>query len=174
MTRLRRERRGGKLEQLAGLVRQVYPSKEPDSAAAIRVFAWWRKAVPERVFMRARPFRQKGGVLWIHTATSAWASELEHLKEQLLQSVQKHAPDAGVKVLRFRVGPLPELPTSTRPEPPRKPLVPLATLPESLARALAAIDDDALRDAIGQAASVALGRQRDPREGGPDKRDPSK
>jgi hypothetical protein len=60
--------------------------------------------------------------------------------------------------LRFRVGPLPELPPSTRPERARLAPVAVAVLPENLARALAAIDDDALRDAIGQAASIVLGR----------------
>lgn len=143
---------------LAELVRAVYPSREPADAAAIRVFTWWRRAVPERVFMRARPVRLNQGVLWVHTATSAWASELEHLKEQLLASVQKHAPEARVRGLRFRVGPLPELPPSTRPEPVRVSPVAVATLPEELARALAGIDDDELREAIGHAASIALGR----------------
>lgn len=158
MTRSRKGRQGGDFEALSQLVRKVYPNQEPEHAAAIRAFAWWRRAVPERVFMRARPVRLTGGVLWVHTATSAWASELEHLKEQLLASAQKHAPDASVKSLRFRVGPLPELPPSTRPERPRQAPIAVAVLPEGLARALAAIDDDALRDAIGQAASVALGR----------------
>ncbi|MFT3927274.1 MAG: DUF721 domain-containing protein [Myxococcales bacterium] len=158
MTRSRKGRRATEPEALSQLVRQVYPSQEPEHAAAIRAFAWWRRAVPERVFMRARPVRLSNGVLWVHTATSAWASELEHLKEQLLASAQKHAVDASVKSLRFRVGPLPELPTGTRPERPRQAPVAVAILPEALARALAAIDDDALRDAIGQAASVTLGR----------------
>ncbi len=167
-----RKARRGKLDTLANLVREVYPSKEPETASAIRVFAWWRRAVPERVFSRARPVRLQNGVLWVHTATSAWASELEHIKEQLLASVQKHAPDARVKGLRFRVGPLPELPTTTRPEQPRPAPVPVAVLPEELARALAAIDDDDLRDAIGQAAGIALGRAAEGR-GRDTKREPS-
>ncbi len=158
MARSRKGRQGGELEALSKLVRRVYPSQEPEHAAAIRAFAWWRRAVPERVFMRARPVKLVHGVLWVHTATSAWASELEHLKEQLLASAQKHAPDASVRTLRFRVGPLPELPPSTRPERARQAPIAVASLPEALARALAVIDDDTLRDAIGQAASVALGR----------------
>jgi hypothetical protein len=158
MARTRKERRGGDLALLSDLVREVYPSREPADAAAIRVFAWWRRAVPERVYMRARPTRLANGTLWVHTATSAWAAELTHLNEQLLASVQKRAPEAGVRTIRFRVGPLPELPRSTRPEPPRQTPVALAVLPESLARALAAIHDDDLREAIGQAASIAMGR----------------
>ena len=156
--RTKKSDRGGAPEPLAQLVRGVYPSREPDDAAAIRVFGWWRRAVPERVFLRARPVKLSAGVLYVHTATSVWAADLDHLKEQLLASVQKQAPEANVRALRFRVGPLPEMPKSTRAQTPRPPPIAVATLPEKLARALAAIDDDELREAIGGAASVSLGR----------------
>lgn len=148
--------RGGAPMPLSDLVRAVYPRREPEEAQAIRVFAWWRKAVPERVFQRARPVRLSHGVLVVHTATSAWASELDHLKEQLLASVQKHAPEAKVRALRFRPGPLPEVSKTSRPEPPRRMPIPVRALPEELARVLVRIDDDELREAIGQAASLTL------------------
>ncbi len=155
----KRERNGSATPRaLAELVREVYPSREPDDIAAIRAFAWWRKVVPERVFRRARPVKLAGRVLYVNTATTAWASELDHMKEQLLACVQHEAQRARVRELRFRVGPLPDMPTPTRPEPPRPPPVALAVLPDALARALAHIDDDALRDVIAAAASVALGR----------------
>jgi hypothetical protein len=144
---------------LAEVLRSVYPGREPEDVAAIRVFGWWRRAVPARVFARARPVRLSHGVLYVHTASPAWALELDHLKQQLLASVQKHAPEAHVKELRFRTGPLPEPPSSSRPERKRPEPVIVAVLPESLARALAAIDDDQLREAISGAAGVALGRE---------------
>jgi hypothetical protein len=154
------KKRGGGPTPLSHLVHAVYPSREPEEAQAIRVFAWWRRAVPARVFARARPVKLSHGVLLVHTATSAWATELDYLSEQLLASVQKHAPHARVRALRFRVGPLPEAPVSTRPEPPRRAPIPVRVLPEELARVLARIDDDALREAIGGAASVALSNSR--------------
>jgi hypothetical protein len=143
---------------LAELLRTAYPSREPEDVAAIRIFHWWRRAVPERVYTRARPVRVFNGTLHVNTATSAWASELEAWKEQLLSSIRRHAPEARVRSIRFRVGPLPELPVGTRPE--RPPVIPVivAPLPEQLARALASIDDDDLREAIGSAAGVGIGR----------------
>ena len=157
------KKRSGGPTPLSSLVHAVYPSREPEEAQAIRVFAWWRRAVPPRVFARARPVKLSHGVLIVHTATSAWAAELDYLREQLLASVQKHAPNARVKALRFRVGALPEAPTPTRPDPPRRVTIPVRVLPEELARVLARIDDDALREAIGSAASVAMARSRDQR-----------
>jgi hypothetical protein len=156
--RLRIKGRGGSPAALAELIRSVYPSREPDDVTAIRVFHWWRRAVPERVYTRARPVRIHNGTLHVHTATSAWASELEHWKEQLLASVRRHAPEARVRAIRFRVGPLPELPSGSRPEHTPAPPVCVAPLPEQLARALAAIDDDDLRGAIEAAAAVGIGR----------------
>lgn len=152
------DRRGGTPRPLSELLRAVYPGREPEDAAVIRVFSWWRKAVPARVFARARPVRLSHGILYVHTASPAWALELDYLKPQLLASVQKQAPEARVRELRFRTGPLPEVPTLSRPEPKRPEPVAVAVLPESLARALASIDDDALREAISGAAAVGLGR----------------
>lgn len=125
---------------------------------AIRVFHWWRRGVPERIYLRARPVRIHAGTLHVHTATSAWASELELMKESLLQSLQEHAPEARIRAIRFRVGPLPDLPMAVRPQRKAPSPVVIPPLPESLARALASIDDDDLREAIGTAASVSLGR----------------
>ena len=150
--------RGGSPAKLASLIRSAYPSREPDDVTANRVFHWWRRAVPERVYLRARPVRLHAGTLYVNTATSAWSSELEAWKEQLLASVRRAAPEARVRAVRFRVGPLPELHVGTRPERKQAPPVAVSTLPEQLARTLAAIDDDDLRHAIAVAAGVSLGR----------------
>ena len=144
---------------MAELLRSVYPSREPEDAAVIRVFTWWRRAVPARVFARARPVRLSHGILYVNTASPAWALELDHIKEQLLASVQKHAPEARIRELRFRNGPLPEVKLGSRPDRKRPDPVVVAALPESLARALACIDDDVLREAISGAAAVSLGRE---------------
>lgn len=155
---MRSEDRKSSPTALGEVVRAVYPSREPEDVTAIRVFHWWRRAVSERIHRRARPVRLYAGILYVHTATSAWASELEYMKEQLLASVRKRAPEARVRGIHFRVGPLPDLPEPTRPDPPLPTPVAVHTLPEPLARVLAGIDDDDLREAIGAAASVALGR----------------
>jgi len=155
-------KRGGAPRALAELLTKAYPGKEPEDAAAIRVLSWWRKAVPERVVERARPVRFRGGILLVHTATSAWAQELDYAREDLLASLRKHAPDLRIRELRFRVGALPLLPPPLRPELPAPPVVALAVLPEALARALSAIDDDGLRDAIARAASMGLARREEP------------
>jgi hypothetical protein len=156
--RVRKRDRGGSPTQLASLIRAAYPSREPDDVRFIHACHGWRRAVSDLQFRNTRPARLHNGVLTVHTATSAWFAEREFEKETLVAQLHRVAPEARVRSLRFRVGPLPQLHVGTRP--PRTPAPPVAvsTLPEPLARTLANIDDDPLREAIGAAASVGLGR----------------
>jgi len=154
-------RRIGKPARIGELVMGAYPSREPEDVKAIRAFAWWERAVPIRVFANARPVRLFNGVLTVHTTTSTWAHELSYLRESLLVAVQKHAPTAAVRELKIRVGPLPAMPVRT-PKVPILPIVPLEELPEELARELATLRDDTLRDAIASAAATSLGGTTEP------------
>jgi hypothetical protein len=164
MAWIRRKRRRGQPAPIGGVLAAVYPSREPEELMAIRVFGWWDKAVPPRVARNARPVRMHGGVLTVHTTTASWASDLDFLRPQLLASVQKHAPAAKVKEIRIKVGRLPDMPVRP-PEPEKIEVVPLDVLPDEIARALAAVPDDAVRDAVAAAAAVALAPRPAPKAG---------
>ena len=73
----------------------------------MRAFGWWISAVPPRVAQNARPVSFHKGVLTVHAATSAWVSDLSFLEKQLLEALRARVPEAGVRSLRIRVGPLP-------------------------------------------------------------------
>ena len=143
---------------LRDLVLKVYPSKEPDDVRAVRAFVWWEKAVPERVAQNARPVKLERGVLFVHAATNVWASELDFLKEDLLARLHRVAPRDQIRKVVVRVGKLPPRPEVPQPRK-RRPSVPVTSLPDDVARALASVADDSLRQAIGGAASLSLGRQ---------------
>jgi hypothetical protein len=158
---MHRRRRKGGAKRLGELVVGVYPSREPEEVRALRAFSWWERAVPPRVSKNARPVRFSRGVLTVHAATSAWAQELDFLKESLLGSVKKHAPEANVRRIHIRVGPLPELPPRPRERTRSVPPKPVSELPEELARALATVAHDELRKVISSAAAVSLGDEPD-------------
>ncbi|HJK95295.1 MAG TPA: DUF721 domain-containing protein [Polyangiaceae bacterium LLY-WYZ-15_(1-7)] len=149
-----RRRRKGKLHELGELVRRVHPA--PEQVDAARVFAWWGRALPKRIVDAARPTRLERGVLWVNTKSSAWAQELHFMHDELLERVRKAAPRARVHMLRFRVGPLPEMPVRRPIDPPKPRRVALTALPDELGRALARVGDDALRRAIAAAATTSL------------------
>lgn len=143
---------------LFDILRKVYPA--PEELPAARAFSFWSKAMPERVQLNAQPVRFQRGELYVNVTSASWAQELAMMGPQLLRRLQMHAPSAGVRSIRFQVGPLPDFPLARR----RREEPPLGTvideLPEEIGRELACIDDDALREAVGNAALSALRRQR--------------
>ena len=154
-------RRRGLLVGLSELIPKVYPSSEPDEARALRVFAAYCRSVSARVLENARPVRFQEGVLMVNTSTSTWANVLSLESTQILADTRRRA--RGVKVMKivFRSGPLPELPKAA-PLPPKLVPIGLAQLPDQVAKELAGISDDALRDAVTRAAVTALSLKTEP------------
>lgn len=149
-------RRVGKLEKIGALVSKVYPSREPEELAVARAFGAWTKVVSQRVLQTARPIRLFNGVMTIHTATTAHADAMQYETERLLQQLQALAPEARIKAIRFKVGELPDLPPPVKQQKKRKPVVPVASLPENVAAAIATIPNEKIREAVALAAAVGL------------------
>jgi hypothetical protein len=153
---VRRRGRQGSLEAIGKLIGKVYPAREPDEARALRVFAAYSRAVPERILRNARPVRYEKAVRYVHTATAAWANALSLESAQMLGKLRFRLRDLPLQRIVFRVGRLPDLVDTVQPEPPLRKLLPLAQLPEELARELARIGDDALRERVARAMAVSL------------------
>ena len=112
----------------------------------------WRSIVGHRVATHTMPTRLDGGTLQVTVSSAIWASELSLLQAPILQRLRAVLP--SVQMLRFRVGQV-DLPPL---EPPTR--VARAELPQELSHALDAVEDQALRQVIGEAAAYSLGRQR--------------
>jgi hypothetical protein len=150
------KRRGG-MKDIGALIDSAYPSRDRSGVAAAQAFAAWIAAVPARIADNARPVRLRKGLLTIHTATSTWAHSLGFEAEDILRRMGEHRVGLKVDRIIFRVGPLPPLSTSMGPEAKPRPVVPLEALPEQLARELAHVRDDDLREKIAKAAALDLG-----------------
>jgi hypothetical protein len=120
--------------------------------------------VPERIHTNAGPVNYRQGVLTVHTAPAAGANALSLESAQLLAKLRFRLKDIPVQRLLFRTGRLPEVPDAVQPDPPPPTVLPLAQLPEELARARARVGDDALRERLARAMAVSLGSvERKPR-----------
>jgi hypothetical protein len=148
-------RRRGKLTGLSELIPKIIPASEPEDARAMRVFGAFCRSVSERVLSNARPVRFSDGVLMVNTSTSTWANALTFETPDLLGKIRARVPGITVTRIAFRSGPLPELPAAA-PLPPRIKPLGLDTLPPQVARELASIGHDGLRDAVARAAATAL------------------
>ena len=158
----RQRRQAGPPISLAQLLDRTYPGR-PDDRPLVRTFSWWDRAVPPRIAKRARPVRLAGGTLVIGTRSASWAQELSFPEAELLASIQAAVPE--VKRVRIRVGRMPPPPPPPTPKPPKIEPIPVGQLPGEVARALAQVGDDGLRDALTRAACTSLApapRRRDP------------
>jgi hypothetical protein len=148
--------RGRGLAALSELVPRAYPSAEPEEVRLVRTCAWWERNVPPRVARNTWPARFRRGVLVVHAASSAWAQELRLLLPQLAPSLERAVPGVAARRIRVRVGSLPPRPPPLETTvPPLDPL-PIGELPEPVARAIAAIGDDRVREAVTRAAAQSL------------------
>jgi hypothetical protein len=150
-------RRHAGLENLSALVARVYPGRSRDELDAVRAFGAFMRALSPRILRNARPVKLFRGTLIVHTSNSAWANSLQLECESLLAKLKRVAPDARIRKLLFRAGPLPDsaLPMQHVPLVPNGG-IPLKELPEEIARELARIHNDGLREAVARAASVGL------------------
>lgn len=147
---------------LSELIPKVYPSAEPEEAKALRVFSAYCRSVSERVLDNARPVRFQEGVLTIHTSTSTWANALSLESAQILADTRRRSRGVKVQKIVFRSGPLPEMPKQA-PIPPKLVPIGLEQLPDQVAKELAGIGDDTLRDAVTRAAVTALSLKTEPK-----------
>ncbi len=112
----------------------------------------WRRVVGERIAQRTEPGPKRGRELTVFVASASWAQELSLLVNEIVARLKTVKVD--VDNVRFRVraiaAPLrDEAAAPKRAE--RK-----APLPSTLTRHLGEIEDDELREAIGEAASLWL------------------
>ena len=146
------------MENLSSLVAKVYPGKSSDELAAVRVFGAFMRTLSPRVLHNARPVRFQRGVLTVHAINGAWANSLQLESESILVRLRRMTPGVRLNKLVFRAGPLPDatLPLPPDPEPVRS--VALDQLPDDIARELARIGDDDLREAVARAALMGLAK----------------
>jgi hypothetical protein len=151
------------MESLGTLVPKVYPAQQPEEARAMRLFGAWSKVVPDRILRNARPVSFKHGVLTVHTATAAWANALAFESVRIIAKLRLRLPEIKVERVAFRSGRLPEIPEQIEPraKPPR--LCPVSELPEPVARELARIAHDGLRESIARAIATSLAEVETPR-----------
>ena len=141
------KRRSREPAQIHDVLAQVYPSKAQDDLAAVAVFRAWMKLVPLRVRANARPVRFRRGVITVHASTSVWAHELVYLQEGILESLRGSCPTHRLDRIFVRVGRLPDL-AEDRPAKTLAPRRKHGHVSEELARELASIQDDDLRQLL--------------------------
>jgi len=115
------------------------------------LIADWAAIVGDRLAAHSAPEKvdfprggRTGGTLTLRVDTSGLATELQHLAPQLTERINGFFGYAAVSRLRFIHGPLPQRPA---PVSHRRPPTSPSSI-EAAAKSVAAVEDDALRDAL--------------------------
>jgi hypothetical protein len=145
------------LDRLADDVRAQLARFGPQAAIG-RIAEAWPAAVGERIAQNAWPARiSRDGTLHVHTSSSTWAFELEHLASAICERLGELAPPK----LRFAPGPLPESGTASSLEEASRDMPrPTAADRDIAAELTAEIGDEKLRKLVARAAAASLSRAR--------------
>ena len=147
-------------EPLAREVRRELGRLGP-AAAIGDVARHWADAVGPAIAANASPARiGRDGTLHVATSSSAWAFELAHLADEILERLRAAVGDAAPARIRFAVGRVPE--PGTPNEPTSRQRVPEVEREDVAAgeRIAAAIEDSELRSLVARAAAASLARAR--------------
>ena len=86
-------------EILAKTLPQMFQSIEPE---LIDLSHAWKTLVGSAIAQKTEPYRLYHGILTIHTKSPAWTQELQFLKYEILQKIQKKFPSLKIQDLRFQ------------------------------------------------------------------------
>lgn len=121
------------------------------------IVAGWPAAVGPAIAANAWPGRiARDGTLHVATGSSAWAFELTQLCDDVLARLREHLGEACPPAIRFAVGPLPESGATGEEVRDRTVPKPTAEQAEASERIAAAIEDQALREAVARAVAASL------------------
>ena len=111
-----RRRRKSQPIQVGNLVQAVLGDLGLEAAArSYRVGERWEEAVGSQVARHCRPIALRNGVLEARVDSSVWCQQLQLQTPQILASLREVLGDEAPSGLRFRVGPLPEMPERRAP-----------------------------------------------------------
>lgn len=93
-------RDSGEPKAISELLDQLVTQREwKDGLSEGEIFVRWREVVGDDIASKSEPIEIKDEKLFIQCTSTAWATQLNLIKNQLLESIQKIAP--GIKSLEI-------------------------------------------------------------------------
>ncbi len=75
-----------------------------DDGEMTRIWECWSTAVGPAISENARPAAFKGTLLIVHAASSVWVHQLQFLKKDIIEKVNRSLGKRLVKDIKFRIG----------------------------------------------------------------------
>lgn len=65
----------------------------------------WKKVVGPPISDNATPFAVKGSLLLVHVSSSVWLHQLQFLKAELLEKLNRGLKNERIDEIKFKIGP---------------------------------------------------------------------
>ncbi len=132
------------MEAIGGIIGSLWKTKGwQERLAGRRIWKVWEEAVGPEVARRAQPADFGRGRLTVRVTNSVWMQQLRLQARYLKRSLNRALGEELVKEITFRLGPVRSKTSESRP-----PVVVPTEVKEALARELAHIEDEDLREAF--------------------------
>ena len=66
----------------------------------------WQKTVGAPIADNAKPYAMKGSLLLVHVSSSVWMHQLQFLKNELLDRLNRELKEGRVADIKFKIGPI--------------------------------------------------------------------
>lgn len=76
----------------------------PDQSVVRSVFNGWSELVGDLIGAHSRPTRIVGGTLFVEVDDPAWASELNWLSDELLESIRSRLETSEINEISVKIG----------------------------------------------------------------------
>jgi predicted nucleic acid-binding Zn ribbon protein len=76
------------------------------SGGILHLVRVWEKVVGPPISENATPFAVKGSLLLVHVSSSAWLHQLQFLKAELLEKLNRGLRNERIEEIKFKIGPL--------------------------------------------------------------------
>lgn len=63
----------------------------------------WQEIVGKEIAARSEPASIQKNILWVHVRDSVWMQQLQAMKPQILDQVQRRFPEADIRDIRLRL-----------------------------------------------------------------------
>ena len=99
------ERKRGTTVRLAEVARRVMDERiSPRQAKLGSVIELWSELLPDELARHCKLVDVTAGQLKVQVDSPSYASELRWCSSQLIEELQRHCPQAGIKKVKFIIG----------------------------------------------------------------------
>ena len=104
---MERKKRQAKFVHIGDIIGDVLGNYRREPAADI-VMVWhiWDTVVGDVISQNAQPAAFKGRVLLVHVSSSTWIHQLQFLKKEIIDNLNRELGKTLIDDLKFKIGPL--------------------------------------------------------------------